>query len=80
MNQSGDFDPHEHVDYLEKKQYGEIQENEFPQGHLAYMKRFEECNERWLKTTIAEYKNHQPEISFEAVNTSLVQPRPRKYD
>ena len=44
------------------------------------MKRFEECNKRWLNTTIAEYKNHRPEISFEAVNTSLVQPRPRKYD
>ena len=44
------------------------------------MKRYEECNEQWLKTTIAEYKNHQPEISFEEVNTSLVQPRPRKYD
>ncbi len=80
LNQPKDFDPHEHVDYLEKKQYGEIQEEEFPPGHAAYMKRFEECNEQWLKTTIAEYKNHQPEISFEEVNTSLIQPRPRKYD
>jgi len=80
LNQPKDFDPHEHVDFLEKQHYGEVQENEFPPGHLAYMKRFEECNKRWLNTTIAEYKNHRPEISFEAVNTSLVQPRPRKYD
>jgi succinate dehydrogenase flavoprotein subunit len=80
LNQPKDFDPHEYVEYIEKKQYGEIQEEEFPSGHAAYMKRFEECNERWLKTTIAEHKNNQPEISFEEVNTSLVQPRPRKYD
>lgn len=80
LDQPDDFDPHEYVDYLEKKSYGEVQENEFPLGHLAYMKRYEEGNEQWLKTTIAEYKNHQPEISFEEVNTSLVQPRPRKYD
>ncbi len=80
LDQPGDFDPHEFVEYIEKKQYGEIREEEFPLGHAAYMKRFEKCNERWLKTTIAEHKNHQPEISFEEVNTSLIQPRPRKYD
>jgi len=80
LNQPKDFDPHEYVEYIEKKQYGEVQEEEFPSGHAAYMKRFEKCNERWLKTTIAEHKNNQPEISFEEVNTSLVQPRPRKYD
>jgi succinate dehydrogenase / fumarate reductase flavoprotein subunit len=80
LDQPGDFDPHEYVEYIEKKQYGEIQEEDFPPGHAAYMKRFEKCNERWLKTTIAEHKDHQPEISFEEVNTSLIQPRPRKYD
>jgi succinate dehydrogenase / fumarate reductase flavoprotein subunit len=80
LDQPEDFDPHEYVDYIEKKQYGEVQENEFPSGHTAYMKRFDKGNEQWLKTTIAEHKNHQPEISFEEVNTSLIQPRPRKYD
>ncbi len=80
LDQPADFDPHEYVDYLEKKNYGEVHENEFPAGHLAYMKRYEQSNEQWLKTTIAEYKNHQPKIRFEEVNTSLVQPRPRKYD
>ncbi len=80
LNQPEDFDPHEYIEYIEQKHYGEIQEDDFPSGHAAYMKRFEETNEQWLKTTIAEYKNNQPEISFEEVNISLVQPRPRKYD
>jgi len=80
LNQPANFDPHEYVEYIEKKQYGEIQESDFPTGHSAYMKRYEECNEQWLKTTIAEHKNDQPAISFEEVNTSLIQPRPRKYD
>ena len=80
LKQPEDFDPHEYVDYLEKKNYGEVNTNEFPTGHLDYMKSYEKGNEQWLKTTIAEYKNHQPEISFEEVNTSLIQPRPRKYD
>ena len=80
LNQPVGFDPYEYVEYIEKKQYGEVQETEFPAGHVAYMKRYEECNEQWLKTTIAEYKNDQPAISFEEVNTSLIQPRPRKYD
>jgi succinate dehydrogenase / fumarate reductase flavoprotein subunit len=44
------------------------------------MKRFEENNKNWLKSTIAEYKNDKPEISYEPVDTSIVTPRPRKYD
>jgi domain. len=50
------------------------------------MKRFAENNEKWLKTTIAEYKNGTsgseggPEISYEDVDTSLISPRPRKYN
>ncbi len=80
LNQPENFDPHEYVEYLEKKQYEEIREEEFLSGHLDYMKKYDANNEKWLKTTIAEYNNNQPEISFEEVNTSLVQPRPRKYD
>ena len=47
---------------------------------------FGENNEKWLKTTIAEYKNGTsgseggPEISYEDVDTSLISPRPRKYN
>jgi len=57
-----------------------VTEEKFPSGHLDYMKRFQENNEKWLKTTVAQYKNNQPEITYEEVNTSLVTPRPRKYD
>ena len=80
LNQPKDFDPHEYIDYLEQKQYGEVNMERFPAGHLDYMKRFEANNEKWLKTTVAQYKNNQPEITYEDVNTSLVTPRPRKYD
>jgi len=34
----------------------------------------------FLKTTIAEWTPDGPRISYEAVDTSLIKPRPRKYD
>ncbi|QPJ60571.1 MAG: succinate dehydrogenase flavoprotein subunit [Candidatus Nitronauta litoralis] len=80
LKQPSDFDPHEYVDYMEQKNYGEVPEESFPDGHLAYMKRFEANNERWLKTTIAHYDEGKPNISYEPVDTSIVPPRPRKYD
>ena len=80
LKQPSDFDPHEYINYLEKKNYGEVSEKAFPVGHLEYMKRFEANNENWLKSTVAEYKNNKPEISYEPVDTSIVTPRPRKYD
>ena len=80
LKQPSKFDPNEYIDYLEKKNDGEVPENAFPKGHLDYMKRFEANNKNWLKSTIAEYKNDKPEISYEPVDTSIVTPRPRKYD
>ena len=80
LKQPSKFDPHEYIDYLEKKNYGEVSEDAFPEGHLEYMKSFEANNDNWLKSTIAEYKNNKPEISYEPVDTSVVTPRPRKYD
>ncbi|KMP10452.1 succinate dehydrogenase [Candidatus Nitromaritima sp. SCGC AAA799-A02] len=80
LKQPSNFDPHEYIDYLEQQNYGEVSEKAFPEGHLDYMKRFEDNNKKWLKTTIAEHKDGKPEISYEPVNTSLVTPRPRKYD
>jgi succinate dehydrogenase / fumarate reductase flavoprotein subunit len=80
LKQPPDFDPHEYINYLEKKNYGEVSASTFPEGHLDYMKRFETNNQNWLKSTIAEYKNDKPEISYEPVDTSIVTPRPRKYD
>lgn len=33
----------------------------------------------WLKTTVAKYTPKGPELSYEAVDTSLIKPRERKY-
>jgi len=42
--------------------------------------RFEENNERWLKTTIAELDaTGEPRLSYQEVDTSLLPPRPRLY-
>ncbi len=80
LNQPGDFDPHEYIDYQEQSHYEDVPEKAFPPGHLAYMKRYEENNKKWLKSSIATYKNNKPEITYEEIDTSLVSPRPRKYD
>jgi len=80
LNQPADFDPYEYIDYLEKKSYGEISADAFPPGHLDYMRRYEENNIHWLKNSIATLENNQPAITYQDVNTSLLTPRPRKYD
>ena len=36
-------------------------------------------DDEWLKTTIATYKNGEPELSYEAVDTSQVKPVKRDY-
>ena len=35
---------------------------------------------KWLKTTKAQWSSDGPELSYEDVDTSLIKPRPRKYD
>ena len=40
---------------------------------------FESNNRRWLKSTIADWKDDEPQLSYEDVDTSLVPPRPRLY-
>jgi succinate dehydrogenase / fumarate reductase flavoprotein subunit len=47
---------------------------------VEYMERFEKNNEDWLKSSIAMYNNGKPAVDFESVDTSLIAPRPRKYD
>lgn len=37
-------------------------------------------DEKFLKTTIATYTESGPQLSYEDVDTSLIKPRPRKYD
>lgn len=80
LHQPGDFDPASYLTYLEQTRAGALNDSHFKPEHLDFMKRFEENNRQWLKTTIAQYRNGQPEISYEAVDTSLLEPRPRKYD
>ena len=80
LNQPSDFRPETYLEFEKQKETGNIQEDAFAPEHLAYMKRFSENNIKWLKTTIATYQNGGPDISYEAVDTPLIAPRPRKYD
>ena len=80
LKQPRDFKPESYLDYYKKRENGTLNEEAFAPEHLDYMKRFDANNEKWLKSTIATCKNGQPEISYEAVDTSVIIPRPRKYD
>ena len=80
LKQPSDFRPETYLEFEKQKETGNIQEDAFAPEHLAYMERFSENNIKWLKTTIATYQNGGPDISYEAVDTSLIAPRPRKYD
>ena len=48
---------------------------------VAWCDRFEANNQKWLRSTIADWNTHrdQPELSYEDVDTSLIPPRPRLY-
>jgi len=57
---------------------GALNRNESRGAH--YKPDFPERNdEEWLKTTIAEYSDEAPVLSYEPVNVSLVEPRKRDY-
>ncbi len=45
----------------------------------AWCRAFKEKNEKWLKSTIAEYDGGDVKYSYEEVDTSLIPPRPRTY-
>jgi len=49
------------------------------QQAIEWCQRFKQRNDKWLKTTIAEYTPDGPKMSYEAVDTSLIPPRPRTY-
>lgn len=49
-------------------------------AYQEYLEKFHEKNQRWLKTTIAEWSSDGPNISYEDVDTSIIKPVPRKYD
>jgi succinate dehydrogenase / fumarate reductase flavoprotein subunit len=80
LNQPSDFNPTDYLKFEEQKSNGGVHENQFAPNHLNYMERFEKNNENWLKSSIATYNNGKPSINFEKVDTSLIEPRPRKYD
>ena len=80
LNQPSDFRPESYLEYEKQKAAGKVNAEGFNPEHLTYMKRFAENNVKWLKSTIATYQNGGPDISYEAVDTSLIAPRPRKYD
>jgi succinate dehydrogenase / fumarate reductase flavoprotein subunit len=57
---------------------GALNRNESRGAH--YKPDFPERNdEEWLKTTVAEYADEAPVLSYEAVDVSLVEPRKRDY-
>ncbi|HBJ46427.1 MAG TPA: succinate dehydrogenase flavoprotein subunit, partial [Deltaproteobacteria bacterium] len=80
LNQPDDFRPDTYLVFEKQKAAGKVNEEDFAPEHLAYMKRFAENNKKWLKSTIAIFKNGGPEITYEDVDESLIAPRPRKYD
>ncbi len=45
----------------------------------AWCDRFEQNNEKFLKSSIATMKGNDPEISYEDVDTGSIRPRPRLY-
>ncbi|MFV1967510.1 MAG: succinate dehydrogenase flavoprotein subunit [Pirellulaceae bacterium] len=45
----------------------------------AWCDRFQENNRKWLKSTIAQHVDGEPEIRYEDVDTSMIPPRPRLY-
>lgn len=53
----------------------------FDQDYAEYTRKWQLQNDKWLKSTIAlPGKDGEPELTYEEVNTSLVEPKPRKYD
>ncbi len=45
----------------------------------AWCQSFKKKNDQWLKSTVAKYKPGGVDFSYEAVDTSLIPPRPRTY-
>ena len=57
---------------------GALARNESRGAH--YKPEFSERNDaEWLKTTVAKWSPKGIELTYEAVDTSLMQPRERKY-
>ncbi len=46
---------------------------------VQWCDRFAENNRKWLKSTIATWKDDSVHLTYEDVDTSLIPPRPRLY-
>ena len=80
IKQPSDFKPESFLEYTKLKAEGGLKQDSFKPDHLEYMRLYGESNEKWLKSSIATFNGKGPDINYEAVDTSLIQPRPRKYD
>ena len=80
IKQPSDFKPESFLEYTTLKAEGGLKQDSFKPDHLEYMRLYGESNEKWLKSSIATFNGKGPDINYEAVDTSLIQPRPRKYD
>ncbi len=49
------------------------------QQAIEWCDRFEEQNRKFLKSTLASWNGRDPEITYEDVDTSMIEPRPRLY-
>lgn len=48
--------------------------------YKEFVAKWKENNRQWLKTTVAEWTGEGPQIRYEPVDTSLIEPVPRHYD
>jgi len=48
--------------------------------YQEFLVRWKENNQKWLKTTIAEWAKDGPTITYEPVDAGLIEPVPRRYD
>jgi len=49
------------------------------QQAVEWCQRYQQRNDKWLRTTIAEYTPDGPKMSYEEVDTTSIAPRPRTY-
>jgi succinate dehydrogenase / fumarate reductase flavoprotein subunit len=48
--------------------------------YQEFLAKWKANNDKWLKTTIATYTEKGPDITYQPVDTSLMDPVPRRYD
>ena len=64
---------------LQLLQWGVDDPAELRKEAEQWCQQFKTKNEKWLKTTLAEYTSDGPKLTYEPVDTSLIPVRPRTY-